>query len=556
MISPLRFFRRVPLGVALLSCVLSLPLWAEKPLPRIESRDGHHALIVDGAPFLMLAAQAHNSSNYPWALQKVWPAVEDMGANTLMIPVAWEQIEPVEGQFDFSYLETLLPQAREHNVRLVLLWFATWKNTSASYTPGWVKRDPERFPYLIKADGTPSYALSPHGMETKAADKRAFIALMRWLREHDAERTVILVQVQNEAGTYRSVRDFGPAAQKLFEGPVPAKLTQALGKPAGTWREVFGKDADEFFHAWSIGSYVGEVAAAGRAEYDLPMYTNAALRSPFGGQDPNTYASGGPTDNVIHIWQVAAPALDMLTPDIYNARTDFYTKVLELYREHDNPLFVSETGNSPEFARFFYDSLGAGAIGYAPFGTDYTGYGNYPLGAKKTTPETIAPFADNYALVRPFDRLWAKLASEGKVWGVGRPDDNQPRTLTLADGWTVTISFDLWMFGDRDAEWFGDKRFRTPEDNSGALIAQTGPDEFVVTGRWIRIQFGRTDGSYLLLGADEVAYEDGAWQFRRRWNGDQTDYGVNLADGGEAIRFSFLRNTRQGADEGQAVATE
>ena len=35
--------------------------------PRVITKDGHHALIVDGEPFLMLAAQANNSSNYPAA---------------------------------------------------------------------------------------------------------------------------------------------------------------------------------------------------------------------------------------------------------------------------------------------------------------------------------------------------------------------------------------------------------------------------------------------------------------------------------------------------------
>ena len=43
--------------------------------PRIESRNGRHALMVDGAPFLMLGVQANNSSNYPAMLPQVWPMV-------------------------------------------------------------------------------------------------------------------------------------------------------------------------------------------------------------------------------------------------------------------------------------------------------------------------------------------------------------------------------------------------------------------------------------------------------------------------------------------------
>src|SRR3546814_6465960 len=122
-------------------------------LPRLESRDGRHALIVDGEPFLILGGQANNSSNYPAMLPEVWPTVRALHANTLEIPVAWEQIEPVEGQFDFSWVDALVPEARENGVRLVLLWFGTWKNTGPSYMPEWVKRDNRRLPRMKTRDG-------------------------------------------------------------------------------------------------------------------------------------------------------------------------------------------------------------------------------------------------------------------------------------------------------------------------------------------------------------------------------------------------------------------
>src|SRR3954467_11185214 len=101
---------------ALALASISLPTLAATPLPQIVSRDGRHALMVDGAPFLMLGAQANNSSNYPSALPKVWPVIRELGANTLEIPVAWEQVEPVEGRFDFSWVDTLLEQARQNDV--------------------------------------------------------------------------------------------------------------------------------------------------------------------------------------------------------------------------------------------------------------------------------------------------------------------------------------------------------------------------------------------------------------------------------------------------------
>lgn len=121
-------------------------------VPRLVSRDGRHALLVDGKPFLILGAQAHNASNYPDALKDVWPAAADAQANTVLMPVAWEQVEPEEGRFDFGFVDTLVKQARQQKKHLVLLWFATWKNTSAQYTPAWVKLDTRRFPAMRDRD--------------------------------------------------------------------------------------------------------------------------------------------------------------------------------------------------------------------------------------------------------------------------------------------------------------------------------------------------------------------------------------------------------------------
>jgi beta-galactosidase GanA len=73
-----------------------------------------YALFVDDAPYFMLGAQVNNSSGWPAMLPKVWPAMEFLHANTVEIPVYWEQFEPRQGQFDYSVVDTLLTQARAH----------------------------------------------------------------------------------------------------------------------------------------------------------------------------------------------------------------------------------------------------------------------------------------------------------------------------------------------------------------------------------------------------------------------------------------------------------
>src|ERR1039457_4177819 len=189
----------------------------ERPIPRIVKKDGRFALFVDDAPYLMLGAQTHNSSDWTAMFAKVWPAMEYLNVNTMEIPVYWEQFEPRQGQYDRTVIDALLAGARQHRVRLVLLWFGTWKNGSQHYMPEWMKLDPAKYPHLTDKNGHPADSPSPFAAASLEADKTAFTAFMRYLKTADTQHTVIMVQVENEPGTWGSVRDYSPAAQKLFE---------------------------------------------------------------------------------------------------------------------------------------------------------------------------------------------------------------------------------------------------------------------------------------------------------------------------------------------------
>ena len=107
--------------------------------------------------------------------------------NTVLAPVYWDLIEPDEGRFDFSTVDQLIAQAREHQMRLVLLWFGSWKNSMSCYAPAWVKRDARRFPRAADLDGTPQEILSPFSAANRDTDARAFAALLRHLRETDGD---------------------------------------------------------------------------------------------------------------------------------------------------------------------------------------------------------------------------------------------------------------------------------------------------------------------------------------------------------------------------------
>ena len=150
--------RRLLFGM-LLACA-SAPCIAQT-LPHFVEKAGRHALIVDGEPFLILGAQTNNSSNYPAVLPKVWPVIRAIHANTVEIPVAWEQVEPQEGRFDFSWVDTLLAQARQNQVRLVLLWFGAFKNTSPQLHARMGEVGHEALPAEITPEGKTHCVLSP-----------------------------------------------------------------------------------------------------------------------------------------------------------------------------------------------------------------------------------------------------------------------------------------------------------------------------------------------------------------------------------------------------------
>ena len=500
------------------------------PLPRIVSTGARHALLVDGRPFLMLGAQVNNSSNYPQVLPQVWPVIAELHANTLEIPVAWEQVEPSEGTFDFSWIDTLLEQARQHDVRLVPLWFGTWKNTNPQYAPEWVKSDTKRFPREVKPDGSKHFVLSALGRSTLEADKRAFVALMRHIREVDPQHTIIMIQVENETGSYAIPRDFSPEAQRLFSQPIPRELERRTGRK-GSWSQAFGSTADQAFNAWYVASYVDEIAAAGKAELDLPLYVNASLTDPFTLGVPSG-ASGGPNWDVIDIWKVAAPHIDIEAPDIYSSDFSKYAKWIEDYRRPDNPLLIPETGNDVQFARFLWLALGNEAIGWSPFGMDQTGYSNFPLGAKQLDSKILDAFASKFELLAPVSREWALLAYQHQLAGFAKPEDGSDQSAVLGR-WKISASYGLWQFGQPNRPGVSPSPNRD-RPVGGAAVIQLGVDEFLVAGSDLRLGFSLKSPakgeSSQFLDVEEGTFENGRWVMKRRWNGDQVDYGLNLAE--------------------------
>ena len=349
-----------------------------KRLPFIgRNENGVPVMYVDGAPFLIIGGELHNSSasSLDYMEKNVWPYLRELHMNTVLLPVAWECVEPEEGCYDFSLVEGLLRQARREKVRLVLLWFGLWKNGESFYIPGWMKEDYERFPRARYENGTPSETVTPFCREAVEKDRQAFCRLMEYLCREDQDHTVIMIQVENEIGFLKSDRDYSEEAEMYFNREVPSVAAEVY-KVAGTWQEAFGEDAPEIFMAYYYARAVESIAAAGKETYDLPMYVNAWLEQHP--DRPGIYPSGGPAAKLIPLWQAAAPSIDMISPDIY--LPDF-KEVCESYSVQGNPLFIPEARRNAEASSNVFYAFGRiNALGFSPFAVEdlLKDYGEQP----------------------------------------------------------------------------------------------------------------------------------------------------------------------------------
>lgn len=571
------------LAACLLSmCSLALHAQTPTPPPQLINKDGHHALLVDGSPYLILGAQLNNSSSWPEVLPKVWPALQAMHVNTAAAPVYWEQIEPRPGQFDWTNVDALLAGARSQHLHLILLWFGTWKNGTDHYIPDWVKQDPKQFPRMYNSYGTPLDDLSANAPANLDADRKAFTAFMHHLAERDGrQHTVIMIQVENESGAIGTVRDYSPEANREFAQAVPAELVNGLHRKPGTWSEVFPGNADEAFQAWYQARYINAIAEAGKREFAIPMYCNVWLAYPPAELPERHipipgigYPSGGPVQTMLPLWKVAAPAINAIGPDMYSDNPEFYLHILDTYNRPDNPLWIPETGNGNPYAPFFFAALERGAIGFSPFGIDWTGWGPH-------TGEVPTAQAENYALIGPMDRTIARLSFEGRIQTAievaggseqellfdaetatgansdrsHRSSDNVPLDPVSLANATVPVAeagTPATRAADAAGAWVAEVRFGLPQrdglpapGNSNhlgrMLVAQLGPDQFLITGSGGSVRFHRPgflSGIRMqILKAEEGYYTPASspgapevWHTIRWLNGDQDDRGIQFPE--------------------------
>jgi Domain of unknown function (DUF5597) len=374
--------------------------------------------------------------------------------------------------------------------------------------------------------------LSPLGEETLKADARAFRALMRHIAEVDPQHTVIMMQLENEAGSLGDSRDRSPLAESAWNAPVPAGLLKYFTthrdtllpemqevwarngrRQSGTWPEVFGNDqwADEVFMAYQMGRFVDEVAKAGKAELNIPMYVNAWL-GPQPDQDlPGQYPSGGPVARVIDVYRAAAPSIDLMAPDIY---VRDFKGTCALYARSGNPLFIPEARD--QVGNLFWALGRHAAWGWSPFGIEDLN----PQGQVSQAYRLLSEMLPQLAEWQAAGKVSAVLSEDGEPASLGG------YKITLAKAPTLRAA--PGPAGNTGGELPGNVTANPrsmPDDmRPFALIVNTAPGEFLFIGANGDPAFA-VDSPGLarvaISAKDEGRFEKGKWVPGRRLNGDE-----------------------------------
>ena len=493
-------------------------------LPRFQRNGAATQLMLDGAPYLALAGELHNSSpSSPAYMAPIWDKLAREQVRTVIGAASWELVEPDEGRFDFTAVDDQIRQAEAHHIRLVMIWFGAFKNASSTYTPSWVRRDEARFPRVArdpaaKPRGLAAYlgyepTMSVFGDALLKADARAFAALMRHIREVDRHQTVIMMQVENETGLLGDSRDRSVLASAAWGQPVPPELIAYLKnhratlrpelaevwsrngyRESGSWAEVFGTDkrAEEVFMAWGFGRYVGAVAKAGAAEYALPMYANAWLGPQANSPEPGDYPSGGPVARMMDVWKAAAPALAVLAPDIY---VDDFAGTLADYKRADNPIFNPEA--KPDAGNLFVALGQYDAISYSPFGIE-----DVPAGSE---------LFQAYAVLNEMTGQIAQAQAQGRIRGFKVAPGGQARVAL--GGYDLSISGPVSTLGAFGAGTGSDSQ---PKTAGYGLAIATGQDEFLIVGRSISVRFAAAGARVETDSVQEGTFAGGRWAPGRR----------------------------------------
>ena len=202
-----------------------------------------------------------------------------------------------------------------------------------------------------------------------------------------------MVQVERRSqAPPRQRRDYSPLAQKLLRLPCRTGSRRSRRRSGAAGPRSSVKDAGGVLpRLVESRASSARYAAAGEAEYPLPLYVNVALRDPFHPGAPEAMRVADPPTMC---WKYGRPPRRQLDMCPTSTCTSTRRSTRRCWISISVPTMRClwrDRRSSQAYARYFLTALGAGLV-FSPFGMDFAGYGNYPLGLLKVNPETVRPW--------------------------------------------------------------------------------------------------------------------------------------------------------------------
>ena len=465
--------------------------------PSLRKLNGRRVLFVDGKPFIMLGLQWDCDWCYsPYEMEPYFEQAKKMCLNTVSLLLYWKEVEPEKDVYDFAYLDRRIELARKYGLKIILVWFASFKNAGITYAPDYIRRDHETYRKVQKKDGSlVPCCCCPTAENTHARDEKALIKVFEHIKEIDSqEHTVILFQMENETGIQRTDRCYCPICSERYEKE--------------GWEEKYGWRASEAFTAGMIAEYCDSLTKTVKEIYPLSVYVNAAL--PFlwansvagddwHGRRPGHF-NGGPVGRVLDVWHNAIKYIDFISPDIYQPSYHDFRHFCKEYTWKEQPLFIPEcaTGKGARVEKNVIYAIGEfGAIGIDPWSIT------------RSCPDFMGE-----SLINPSDMRWSCQAYELRQSYKMVKDVMYP--LAMAQN-TDRLKFFVQEEGDfgiklQFGEIGAEMRYEHPEDKARGFVIKLAEDEYLISGAGVHIQFSKYTGELVPIRSVEIGhYDDDKW---------------------------------------------
>lgn len=500
--------------------------------PRFEEINGSLTLIVDNQPFIAYAGEIHNSnaSNPKRMKDLVWDKIDTLNLNTLLVPVYWENIEKIEGTYDFENVKAIIDQARTHNIKLIFLWFGLWKNGISTYIPKWMKKDRKNYPFAKHKDGSSIYSISPLCTKAIQKDADAFHELMKFIKKYDEnQQTVIMIQIENEIGLLGTDFDYSEKAMKGLNTEVPDVIRKYCGKQ-GVWKDIFFNDAKEMYLAYHYAEAIQKIAERGKEAYDIPFFINAWIaKEPT---KPGEYPTGGPISKQIPLYKYIAKDIIAFAPDIYVPN---FVDVCEEYIEHQEVLLIPETRQDKmNVGSNLIYSVGAyNLYCYSPFAIedfkgaderDSTLLKSLSIDADAFNPQhSLELFSKTNKLLSSMTQLIVKNRNLGNTHAFIKECEGQRGELIQLKNCNVKIKY---------------PKLSTADVKPAGFLLEVDEYEFYLVGLNYQVILESDFNQIGIISLEEGYFFDNQWVVEKVLNGDEQYY-ISFDDTPKVLRIEY-----------------